>query len=73
MIKEFKVSKNRKGDYRLGLFGGSVLLRHPCKYQSFKAIEAKLKDRPEGVYRKRFLSLYLITFSVDMTFYQKIE
>lgn len=72
MIKGIEVSRNRKGNYRLGLFGGSVEIRHPDKFLSRNVTEPSLKNEPKGVYREYFLSLYLIVFSIHISFYRKI-
>lgn len=73
MIKGIEVSRNMKGIYRLGLFGGSVETHHPDKFSSLKIIDPRLKNKPAGVYRKYFLSLYLLIFSMHVYFYRKIS
>lgn len=73
MIKNIKVSRNKKGDYRFGLFGGSAILRHPDKFKTKRVVEPRLKNEPEGMYREYFVSLYLIVFSIHVGFYRKIS
>lgn len=72
MIKNIEVSRNRKGDYRIGLFGGNVVIHNPDKFLSWKVIDPRLKGKPEGVYKNYFISLYLIVFSIHISFYRKI-
>jgi hypothetical protein len=67
-----KISRNEKGAYRLGLFGGSVKRRHPGKFLSWKVVEPGLENKPEGMYRMYFLDLFVIVFSVRITFHRKI-
>lgn len=73
MIKTLKCQKNKKGDYRFGLFGGSVTLHRPDKFKASKVVEPRLKNEPDGMYRKYFVNLYLIVVSICIDFYRKIS
>lgn len=73
MIKNIKVSRNKKGDYRFGLFGGSVILHHPGKFKTKRVVEPRLKNEPEGMYRTYFVDLFLIVVSIRIGFYRKIS
>lgn len=73
MIKKFKVEKIEKGDYRLGIFGGSVLIENPKKFKGGRVWDSNLKNEEEGLYRGHYIHIYLLKIQIHLKLYRKID
>lgn len=73
MIKKFKVKKAEKGECRLGVFGGSILVENPKKLKGGRLWDSNLKNEEEGLYRNYYAKVYLIKVQVDLNLYRKIN